>query len=83
MDMLLAWIQGKAYRAVIRKLAPTQALGAVGTYPRRGHCQKDLLQSNKGSADLDYDLKLNKQVIYLDHMQTFAGSPTSNIFALG
>lgn len=29
------------------------------------------------------DLKLNKQVIYFDHMQIFAGSCTSDICALG
>lgn len=85
MVIVLIWIWGQSEQGC-------SYLGA-GVYSR-AQCLGHLSQEKavlyqiycnliKAMLILIMDLKLNKQVIYSDHMQIFAGSCITNIFALG
>lgn len=67
MDVVLIWIQGQSEQGCsnLRAGVYSGGLSALGTYPRRGQCNKDLIYCNliKAMLILIMDLKLNKQVI--------------------
>lgn len=74
MDIVLLWIQGQSERGC-------SDMRAGAPIPGEGSATKIYCNLIKAMLILIMDLKLNKQVIYSDHMQIFTGSCTSNIFA--